>query len=125
MTLVRVSSPNAGKTSPISQDDVVDGDDGQERREHLDEEQGHHPHPASPKSEAGERVGGERSEEHREERRRAGDDERVHVPARVGNVERLLLGPDLARVSAQDPSEVLEGDVVRNELRASSATGSG
>ena len=100
------------------EDDVVDRDDREERREHLDEEEGHHPHPASPESEPREGIRGEGCEEHGEECRRPRDDERVHVPARVRDVEGLLLRPHLPRVPAEDPPEVLESHVVRDDLGA-------
>ena len=85
-------------------------------REHLDEEERHHPHPPPPEAESRERVRRERSEEHREEGRCSGDHERVHVPARVRHIERLLLRPHLTRVPAEDPAEVLERHVIRDQL---------
>ena len=51
------------------QHDQVDGDEREKLREHLDQEQGHHPHTPALEPEAAEGVRGQRAEEDAEEGR--------------------------------------------------------
>jgi hypothetical protein len=98
------------------QHDQVDRDEREELREHLDQQQREHPHPAPAEAEAAERVRGERAEEDAGDRGGAGDDDRVHVPARVVRL-RGALGL-LLRRPLEQLAEVVERHVIRDQLRA-------
>ena len=78
-------------------DHVVDGDHGEDRREHHDEEEGEEAAAAAPEAEAGEGVGGQHREEDLEGGHDGAHDDRVGVPAQEG----ALLIAEQARVVGQ------------------------
>ena len=98
--------PHAGEHVADLEHDQVDRDDGEELREHLDQEEREHPAAPPAEPEPREGVGRECAEQNREDRRRGRDDHRVQVPVgiRLGFVR-------------EDRAEVVQRDPLRDDRR--------
>ena len=102
-----------GEDRPDVEHEQVQRDDEQDRREHLDQEQGEHPEAPALETEAAEGVGGERPDQHGEEGRREPDEDRVQEPAEERRVDDAPT-PGVLDLVVQQAAEVVEREVERD-----------